>query len=657
MCGLAGLWRAGGEIDAAHLAALAGAMGDALRHRGPDDDGVWADAEAGIALAHRRLSILDLSPLGHQPMASADGRYVVAYNGEVYNFAALREELAARGHGFRGHSDTEVLLAAVVEWGVEAAIGRCNGMFAIALWDRAERALWLARDRVGKKPLYYGWAGRTLVFGSELKALWRHPDFDNGIDRDALALLLRYDYVPAPYCIHADAFKLAPGTILRLDAEAVARGPGAHEPGRDQRRYWSARERMAAAIAAPFGGDIDAAEDRLDELLREAVGLRMVADVPVGVFLSGGTDSSVVTSLMQALSPQPVRSFTIGFQGSHHDEAPLALEVARHLGTDHTELYVSGADALAVVPQLPAMFDEPFADASQVPTALVCRLARSRVTVALSGDGGDELFFGYTRYERALRNLRLLQRVPAPLRRWLARSAQGHGEAARAGGFAAFAAEMGARGIGDVYRNRILRWRFPQAAVPGAGLPPTLYDLADPLDGQGTAADAMMLADYSVYLPDDLLCKVDRASMAVGLEARAPLLDTAVAEFAWSLPLSYKHGEDGSKRLLKRVLKRYLPDAMVDRGKRGFGAPVSQWLREDLRDWADGLLDPARLRQEGYLEVGLVHGLWRRFLDGEKRWHTHLWNVLMFQAWQAHWRQQRAATGLAYAHSGGEGGL
>ncbi|ALN80330.1 asparagine synthase (glutamine-hydrolyzing) [Lysobacter antibioticus] len=658
MCGLAGLLCPRTDIGHEHLLELAGAMGDALRHRGPDDDGVWADAEHGIALAHRRLSILDLSPLGHQPMASADGRYVIAYNGEVYNFAALREELLELGHAFRGHSDTEVLLAAVVEWGVENAVARCNGMFAIALWDRHEQTLWLARDRVGKKPLYYGWAGDTLVFGSELKALWRHPQFDNGVDRNALALLLRYDYVPSPYAIHTDTFKLMPGALLRFDAATVARGAAAHDPKRDQHSYWQARDRMAAAIRHPFDGDIDAAEDRLDDLLRDAVGLRMVADVPVGVFLSGGTDSSVVTSLMQALSAKPVQSFTIGFEGSHHDEAPLALEVARHLGTAHTELYVSGADALAVVPRLSAMFDEPFADASQVPTALVCALARSQVTVALSGDGGDELFFGYTRYERALRNLRLQRRVPAPLRRWLAKSASGHGEASRAGGFAAFAAEMGAQGIGDVYRNRIVRWRFPQAAVPGSKLPATMYDLAEPLGGVGTPADAMMLADYSVYLPDDLLCKVDRASMAVGLEARAPLLDTHVAEFAWSLPLQFKRGDSGSKYLLKRVLKRYLPDAMVDRGKRGFGAPVTQWLRGDLREWAAGLLDPSRLAQEGYFDAELVGGLWRQFLAGERRWHTHLWNVLMFQAWQEHWKTERNEVGRSvWMSTTGEGGL
>lgn len=643
MCGLAGLLRSVPDTGADRLEALARSMGDRLVHRGPDDSGVWVDAQAGVALAHRRLSILDLSPLGHQPMASANGRYVIAYNGEIYNFAALREVLVARGHAFRGHSDTEVLLAAVVEWGVEGALARCNGMFAIALWDRQEQCLWLARDRVGKKPLYYGWAGDTFVFGSELKALWQHPQFDNPVDRNALALLLRLDYIPAPYAIHANTFKLLPGSVMRVDAASVSRGAGAHDPQRDQHRYWDARERMTMAIANPFGGDELAAEQQLDELLRESVALRMVADVPVGVFLSGGTDSSIVTSLMQAQSSKPVLSFTIGFQGSHHDEAPLAREVAQHLGTDHTELYVSGADALAVVPHLPAMFDEPFADASQVPTALVAKLARSKVTVALSGDGGDELFFGYKRYERALRNWRWQQRVPKVARRLLASAASGRGEASRTGGLAALAAEMTANGIGDVYRQRISRWRDPSSTVPGSVLPRTPYDHADPLQGAGTPADAMMLADFSVYLPEDLLCKVDRTSMAVGLEARAPLLDWRVAEFAWSLPLRFKRHEHGGKYLLKQVLRRYLPDAMVDRGKRGFGAPVTAWLRGDLREWADELLAPTRLATEGYFDVATVGEVWKQFHAGQRKWHTHLWNVLMFQAWHEHWQQQRRA--------------
>ncbi|MBN8801682.1 MAG: asparagine synthase (glutamine-hydrolyzing) [Stenotrophomonas acidaminiphila] len=645
MCGLAGILQSQARLQEAELTALAGAMGDALAHRGPDDRGVWVDAAAGVALAHRRLSILDLSPLGHPPMRSSDGRYWLAYNGEIYNFAALRAELEPLGHRFGGHSDTEVLLAAVVQWGLEATLRRCNGMFAIALWDRREQRLSLARDRVGKKPLYYGWAGDALVFGSELKALWRHPAFDNGIDRDALTLLLRLDYIPAPHCIHERAFKLMPGRVLHLDAAAVAAGAAAHRPAQAQVAYWDARERMAACLAAPFAGSEAEAAEALDGQLRQAVALRMVADVPVGVFLSGGTDSALVASLMQAQSAAPVHSFSIGFEDSDHDEAPLAREVAAHLGCDHTELYVSGADALAVVPELPAMFDEPFADASQVPTALVARLARRGVTVALSGDGGDELFFGYTRYQRALRNWRALQRVPAPLRRWLGRHARAQGEASRAGGLAALLAEAGATGIGDVYRNRISRWRDPAAVVRGAHEPATFYSLPDPLQGRGGAADAMMLADFTTYLADDLLCKVDRTSMAASLEARAPLLDWQVAEFAWSLPLDMKLRDGITKYLPKQVLRRYLPDAMVFRGKRGFGAPVTQWLRGDLRDWAGDLLDPRRLRQDGVLEEAAVSALWQRFGQGERKWHTHLWNVLMFQAWQAQWQAQRAQAG------------
>ena len=652
MCGLAGMLLPAPSMGAGPLQALAGRMGDALLHRGPDDRGVWADEAAGVALAHRRLSILDLSPLGHQPMASADGRYVMAYNGEVYNFAALRAELEPHGHPFRGHSDTEVLLAAILQWGLDDTLQRCNGMFAIALWDRHEQCLWLARDRVGKKPLYYGWAGSTLVFGSELKALWQHPDFDNDIDRDALTLLLRLDYIPAPHSIHQACFKMMPGRVLRLDAAMVEAGASAHRPEQAQRPFWDARARMQAALANPFRGSIDDAEQQLDTLLQDAVGLRMVADVPVGVFLSGGTDSSLVAALMQAQSSKPVHSFSIGFSDSHHDEAPLAKELAAHLGCDHTELYVSGADALAVVPQLPTMFDEPFADASQVPTALVARLARQGVTVALSGDGGDELFFGYMRYVRALRNWQMLGRVPAPLRRWLGARSTGQGEASRTGGLAALLAETGARGIGDVYRNRISRWRDPLAAVQGARGAGSFYDLADPLHGAGTPADAMMLADFVSYLPDDLLCKVDRTSMAVSLEARAPLLDWRVAEFAWSLPLAFKRQDDVSKVLLKRVLGRYVPQSMVHRPKRGFGAPVSDWLRGDLRPWAEALLDPGRLQREGVLSAAAIQPLWQQFIGGQRKWHTHLWNVLMFQAWQAHWRETRASIRAACRQDG-----
>ncbi len=643
MCGLTGLLLAQPRMHGDALAAQVQDMSAAMPHRGPDADGHWVDAQAGIALGHRRLSIVDLSPLGQQPMVSADGRFVLVCNGEIYNHVALRAALAALGHRFRGRSDSEVLLAAIAEWGVEDVLPRCNGMFAVAVWDRRERCLWLARDRVGKKPLYYGWAGDALVFGSELKALWRYPAFDNGVDPHALALLLRLGYIPAPHCVHAGAFKMMPGCLLRLDAAAVAAGAGDHDPQRDQVRWWDGRERMRAALAQPFAGDAGEAEARLDALLRDAVDLRRMADVPVGVFLSGGTDSSTVAALMQAQSAQPIRSFTIGFNGSHHDEAPAAAEVARHLGTDHTELYVDGTDASSLVPGLAAMFDEPFADASQVPTALVCRLARREVAVALSGDGGDELFFGYGRYRRALRNWAMLRRIPRPARQLLARLRGGHGEGARTGGPAALLAEMGARGIGDVYRNRVSRWRDPERVVIGAREPATAYAHPDPLGLPGHEAEAMMLVDFLAYLPDDLLCKVDRTSMAVSLEARAPLLDWRVVEFAWSLPLDLKLRDGTSKYLLKRVLRRYLPDRMVDRGKQGFGAPVGDWLRGDLADWAGDLLQPHRLRSDGLLEPAPVAEVWRRFRGGERKWHTHLWTVLMFQAWHAHWRASRDA--------------
>ncbi|MGN0857845.1 MAG: asparagine synthase (glutamine-hydrolyzing) [Stenotrophomonas sp.] len=646
MCGLAGLWAPASGLGQEELVQLGRQMGDAIAHRGPDDHGVWADASSGLALAHRRLSIHDLSPLGHQPMASPDGRYQLVYNGEIYNFQALRMELQGLGHVFSGHSDTEVLLAAIVQWGLQTALERSNGMFAIALWDTQQQRLALARDRVGKKPLYYGWAGRSLVFGSELKALWQHPDFDNPVNPDALALLLQLDYIPSPHSIHRHCWKLMPGCVLWLDAAGVQAGPAGHQPRLAQRPFWSATAAMRQALASPFAGSFSDGVEAVDGLLRDAVDLRSVADVPVGVFLSGGTDSALVASMMQARGQGRVRSFSIGFTGSSHDEAPLAKAVASHLGTEHTELYVDGADALAVVPQLPAMFDEPFADASQVPTALVARLARSKVTVALSGDGGDELFFGYLRYSRALRNWSMLRKVPAAMRRQLG---GGVGEAARTGGLAAVRAELEAFGIGDVYRHRVQRWRDPLAVVHGAGegALDSLYQQADPLHGAGVPADAMMLADFACYLPDDLLVKVDRTSMAVGLEARAPLLDWRLAELAWSMPLQFKHDGRHSKALLKQVLCRYLPESMVYRPKRGFGAPVSQWLGEALQPWADGLLDEQRLRREGYFDADAISAIWQQFKAGQRKWHTHLWGVLMFQSWLEHWQHSRRPFGRA----------
>lgn len=631
MCGIAGAWARRAE-DAGVLHALGAAMGTAIAHRGPDDAGTWADPDAGLVLSHRRLSILDLSPLGHQPMASADGRWQLAYNGEVYNHAALRAELAGLGHGFRGHSDTEVLLAAIAEWGVEAALARANGMFALAAWDVRARELWLARDRVGKKPLYYGWcADGSFVFGSELAALRAHPALSAEVDPDALALLLRFDYIPAPHAILRGVHKLCAGRLLRMDAARVAAGAAGHDPARDQQSWWNARERQEAAIAAGFAGDEAAALDALDALLRDATALRMEADVPLGAFLSGGTDSSLVTALMQAQSPHPVRSFSIGFDNAVHDESAHAAAVARHLGTAHTGLHVDGRAALDLVPSMPKIYDEPFADSSQLPTSLLCQLTRRHVTVALSGDGGDELFFGYGRYARALRNRSMAARVPAPLRALLARD---HGEGARLGGVAALRGALAERTIQDIARGRVQRWRHPEAVVTGARRLATAYDDPAALPRNGSDADALMALDFACYLPEDVLAKVDRASMAASLEARAPLLDFRVAEFAWSLPLAMKWRDGRLKHLPRRLLERYLPTALVERPKSGFGAPVGDWLRGPLRDWGEAQLDPRRLREEGHFDPAPIRALWEAFQAGERKWHTHLWGVLMFQAWR-----------------------
>lgn len=631
MCGIAGAIAPSGRYDEHALHGLGKAMGAAIAHRGPDDAGTWVDAEAGLVLAHRRLSIIDLSPEGHQPMVSDDGRWVIAFNGEIYNHGELRRELAAGGQVFRGHSDTEVLLAAIARWGVDAALARGNGMLALAAWDRHSRTLWLARDRVGKKPLYYGWTGDgTFLFGSELAALRACPSLQAETDPDALALLLRLDYIPAPHCILKGIRKLPAGALVRLD--------GAHVATRtlpDALRWWDARARQDAAIREGFDGDDASALEALDGLLRDAVALRMEADVPLGAFLSGGTDSSLITALMQAQATRPVRSFSIGFDNAVHDESAHAAAVARHLGTDHTELRADGRAALDLVPTIARIYDEPFADSSQLPTALLCRLARQHVTVALSGDGGDELFFGYGRYLRALRNDAHLERLP---RRLLARLAGEPGERARLGGLPALRAELATRDLQHVARHRISRWRHPERVVDGAQRRATAYDDPAALLRHGTPADQLMAMDFACYLPEDILTKVDRASMAVALEARAPLLDWRVVEFAWSLPLSMKYREGELKYLPKKLLSRYLPEPLVYRGKSGFGAPVGDWLRGPLREWAEAQLDERRLREEGHFDPAAIRAVWSDFLRGQRKWHTHLWSVLMFQAWRDAWQ-------------------
>ena len=639
MCGIAGFFAPSSmPADAAEVAR---AMGDALRHRGPDDSGEWLDPGAGIALAHRRLSIVDLSAAGHQPMHSADGRWVLVYNGEIYNHGALRDQLQAAGRAppWRGHSDTETVLAAISAWGLDDALQRMVGMFALALWDRHERTLTLARDRLGEKPLYYGAPGGVLLFGSELAALRAHPSFNAAIDPGALSLLLRYGYVPSPWSIHSGVRKLPAGTSLTLRQASDA----ANEP----RAYWSVQEMALAGARQPLQLDDAAAVAELDRLLRQAIEGQRMADVPLGAFLSGGIDSTTIVALMQALSSQPVRTFTIGFADGAHDESPHARAVAAHLGTRHTELIVSPQQARDMIPRLAAVYGEPFADASQIPTLLVSELARREVTVSLSGDGGDELFAGYERYHWAQRMAavpRVARRLAGaalgamPPRAWSALLApiapllpRALREGDRADRLAKLAAVLGSPSDDALYDQMISFWPRHGAPVHGAGEPPTVFDAAPPALA---FARRMMLLDLRSYLPDDILVKVDRAAMAASLETRVPLLDHRVVEFALRLPLHQLWRGGERKWLLRRVLDRYVPAALVDRPKMGFGIPIHDWLRGPLRDWSEWLLDETRLRASGLLDPPPIRKLWAEHVQGRNDWGYRLWPVLMFQAWR-----------------------
>ncbi len=646
MCGIAGYHDPGGLREESALSIL-GAMTSVLQHRGPDDCGVWCDPPAGVAFGHRRLSILDLSPLGQQPMESASGRYVVTFNGEIYNFGALRLELAALGHRFRGRSDTEVLLAAVSQWEVRPAVERFNGMFAFALWDRQRRTMHLVRDRAGEKPLYYGWAGRTLLFGSELKALRAHPAFRPSVDPNAVALFLKHGYVPAPLTIYRGIFKLPPGTLLSVSADQP-------DPHPAPVAYWSAREVAERGTAEPFAGTDDEAIAQFDALLRDAVRLRMEADVPLGAFLSGGVDSSTVVALMQAQSERPIKTFTIGFHEGAYDEARHAAAVARHLGTEHTELYVTPGDALAVIPRLPTLYDEPFADVSQIPTFLLSQLTRRHVTVSLSGDAGDELLGGYPFHRVGPAIWRAIGWIPPVLRRgasralllpWVQRGAfvQALGPLARRWTGkrelrerVRQTAEILAVPSGAaLHRYLMSYWKTPAVVVRGADSPqgPTAEETPEAVLRDLT--HQAMYLDLVTFLPDDILVKVDRASMGVSLEARIPLLDHRVMEFAWRLPLSLKIRDGVGKWILRQVLYRYVPRSLVDRPKQGFGMPVAAWLRGPLRDWAEDLVDEGRIRAGGVLDPEPVRRKWKEHLSGRTSWDYDLWCVLMFQAWLA----------------------
>ena len=638
MCGICGVFQSGNESCIS--APVLEAMCDSLQHRGPDSGGVWIDEAAGVALGHRRLAIIDLSPTGSQPMHSADNRWVIVYNGEIYNYQDLRTELAGLGHSFRGTSDTEVILAGFSQWGVECTLKKLVGMFAIALWDRQERVLYLARDRMGEKPLYYGWMGRVLLFGSELKALRAHPAWQAEIDRNALALYFRFSHIPAPYSIYQGIFKLPPGTFLTLSmAGSVPEYLPAPAP------FWSLRDVTESATSDPYRGSDQEAVAELDSLLRVAVAGQMISDVPLGAFLSGGIDSSTVVALMQAQSSRPVRTFSIGFDDVAYNEAAYAKAVARHLGTDHTELYVAAPDALAVIPRLPQLYDEPFADSSQIPTFLVAQMARQHVTVSLSGDGGDEVFCGYNRHVQLARLWNRIRLVPLPLRKGIASMIRSVPSAwsepilrRRKSGVLAdqvqkAAAILGLSDLESMYLRLTYVWERPTDLVLNSVEPRTLLSERAGWPQLPTDLERLLYLEAATSLPDDMLVKVDRAAMGVSLETRVPLLDQRVVEFAWRLPLAMKLRAGVGKWILRQVLHKYVPQSLTEHPKSGFSAPIDMWLRGPMRDWAEDLLSESRLRQQGIIEPQLVQQKWREHLGGHRKWQHHLWGVLMFEAW------------------------
>ena len=641
MCGIAGFWaRPGSDVPPVVLTRMTACVA----HRGPDTEGHFFDESGRVGLGHRRLSIVDLSPEGHQPMTSVSGRFVIVFNGEIYNYRRLSVELGSRGARFRGHSDTEVMLAAVETWGLEAAVRRFVGIFAFALWDRRDRTLHLVRDHLGVKPLYYGWTSKGLVFGSELRPIEQFPGFEKRIDRGALTLLLRHNCIPAPYSIYEQVRKLPPGQILTVTEGSTQATP---QP------YWSVAHVAEQGQANQLHLSDAEATEALDAMLRDAIGLQMTADVPLGAFLSGGIDSSTVVALMQAQSTRAVRTFSIGFAEEGFNEAHYARAVANHLGTEHTELHVTAAHALEIVPRLPTLFDEPFADSSQIPTFLVSKLARQHVTVALSGDGGDELFAGYNRHVFGDRLWQRIRHVPPSLRRLasrairaippgtIVRGARATGllgsrqvNATHAGHYMhKLAGVLGAGGAAELYLGLVSHWTDPASVVRDAREPLTQITDSSSWPALSGFTETMLYLDLVTYLPDDILTKVDRASMAVGLEARVPLLDHRVVEFAWRVPLSQKLRDGRGKWLLREVLSRYVPAAMVDRPKAGFGVPIGQWLRGPLRDWAESLLDERRLADEGFFNPAPIRRAWAEQLSGSAERQFLLWDVLMFQAW------------------------
>jgi asparagine synthase (glutamine-hydrolysing) len=648
MCGITG-FITGKPVDRESGLGYLQQMTTALAHRGPDAEGLFLSTDGQVGFGHRRLSILDLSPAGAQPMRTSDGRFVLTYNGEIYNFKDLRKQLQTSGCIFNGGSDTEVLLYAIAAWGVERTLSRLNGMFAFSLWDAKTEELWLARDRFGEKPLYYAWHNQILLFGSELKALAKHPAFRREINPSALAQFLRFNYVPWPDCIFKDAYKLGPGHFLRLKP---GQAPGNPVP------FWSLSTTIAQRKISPIDAEDPALIDLLDATIGKAVCGRMVSDVPLGAFLSGGIDSSTVVALMQAHSRRPIKTFTIGFWEAPYNEAEEAARVARHLGTEHHELYLSSRECTDVIATLPSIYDEPFADSSQIPTTLVSRFTRKHVTVALSGDAGDELFGGYNRYFWTARVWPRLERMPCWLRHRFAKLIHAFSPAwwerwfdvsnlivpaklkVRGGGekLHKLAMAMDAETVDELYRGFVSQWQNPEEVLINGSEPPFLARHLGALPGSLGSIERMMYLDSITYLPSDILCKVDRASMASGLEARVPFLDNEVVELAWSLPLDVKIHRGIGKWPLRRLLNRYVPEKLFGRPKMGFGIPIDSWLRGPLRPWAEEMLDEKRLKESGYFNVPLVRSRWQEHLSGRRNYQHLLWIVIMFEAWRREWK-------------------
>jgi asparagine synthase (glutamine-hydrolysing) len=643
MCGLAGIFAK--NIDPIAMQNIVREMALAINYRGPDSSGEWVDTDIGLGLAHRRLSIIDLSPEGHQPMLSASGRYVIAFNGEIYNYVNLKKELL-RDKNWRGHSDTEVMLAAIEEWGLERALQSFQGMFAFALWDRKEKILHLARDRLGIKPLYYGWNNGAFFFGSELKSFRGYSNFHPEIDRNAVALFTRYNFIPAPYSIYKDIWKLQPGYMVSMSLGDI-NNPHIIE----NKSYWCGKVIAENGQSNLHDLTEQQAVNELDGLLREIIGMHMHADVSLGAFLSGGIDSSTVVAIMQQLSSKPVKTFSIGFNEAGFNEANHARKVAGYLKTEHTELYVSSKQALEVIPYLPDLYDEPFADSSQIPTFLVSKLARREVTVSLSGDGGDELFGGYSRYFLALNIWKKIGWLPITIKKMLADALLLLPPTSWNKLFSVaqpflpnklkmnmvgdklhkLADILGVANRSQLYENLVSICHQPERLVLGADRWRLAHHM--PVMEKLDFAHMMMCTDMLTYLPDDILVKVDRASMGVSLEARVPLLDHRLVEFAWRLPLHMKIRGSEGKWLLKQVLYQYVPAKLFERPKMGFGVPIGDWLRGPLREWAESLLASERLKREGFYDATIVQQYWQEHLSGKRNWQYIIWSILMFQAW------------------------